>query len=43
MVLLALVDVDYKFLWADIGAMGSASDTQIFNDSELKNAAILVS
>lgn len=37
-VLLALVDGDYKFLWADTGANGSASDAQIFNHSELRKA-----
>ena len=37
-VLLALVDADYKFIWADIGANGAASDAQIFGDSELKEA-----
>ena len=35
-VLIALVDADYKFIWADIGGMGSASDAQIYNASELK-------
>ena len=35
-VLLALVDADYKFLWADVGGAGSASDAQIYNHSELK-------
>lgn len=35
-VLLALVDAQYKFLWVDIGGMGSMSDCQIFNESELK-------
>ncbi len=37
-VLLALVDADYKFLWADIGGRGAASDAQIWNDSDLKEA-----
>ena len=32
-VLMALVDADYKFVWADIGATGSASDAQIYNSS----------
>lgn len=32
-VLFALVDGDYKFLWADIGGLGSASDSQIYNES----------
>lgn len=35
-VLLALVDANYKFLWADVGGLGSMSDCQIFNESELK-------
>ena len=38
LVLLALVDGDYKFLWSDIGSNGSASDAQVFNGSELKDA-----
>ena len=37
-VLLAVVDSDYKFLWADVGANGSASDAQIFGDCELREA-----
>ena len=35
-VLLALVDADYKFLWVNVGASGSSSDAQIFNRSKLK-------
>ena len=35
-VLLALVDSDYKFIWADIGSEGSASDAEIYNNSQLK-------
>ena len=34
-VMMALVDSDYKFIWVDIGSYGSASDAQIFNHSEL--------
>ena len=33
---MARVDADYKFIWADIGGMRSASDAQIYNASELK-------
>ena len=36
LVLLALVDADYKFLWVNAGASGSSSDAQIFNGSKLK-------
>lgn len=37
-VLLALVDAEYKFLWADVGANGAASDAQIFTQCELREA-----
>ncbi len=30
-ILLALVDADYKFLWVDVQQNGSLSDAQIFN------------
>ena len=36
LVLLALVDADYKFLWVNKGASGSSPDAQIFNRSQLK-------
>ena len=36
LVLLALVDADYKFLWVNVGPSGSSSDAQIFNCSKLK-------
>ena len=35
-VLMAVVGPDYRFLYADVGSMGSASDGQIYNRSELK-------
>ena len=38
LILMALVDADYKFLWAEVGSNGSAGDAQVFNNSELKEA-----
>ena len=38
LVLLALVDADYKFLWVNAGASESSSDAQIFNCSKLKRS-----
>ena len=35
-VMLALVDGQYKFRWLDAGTAGSCSDAQIFNASQLK-------
>lgn len=35
-ILFAMVDSDYKFMWADVSAKGVESDAQIYNDSELK-------
>ena len=37
-VLLAVVDASYKFLWADVGANGSSSDCGVYNRSELEPA-----
>ena len=37
-VLLALVDADYKFLYADIGASGAGSDGGVFGETDLKEA-----
>ena len=34
-VLLALVDANYRFLWADVGGVCSQCDAQIHNASEL--------
>ena len=36
-VLLALVDADYMFLWVDLWAAGSSSDAQIFKHSDLRH------
>ena len=35
-VMLALVDGQYKFRWVDAGTAGSCSDAQIFNASQLR-------
>ncbi len=37
-VLLAVVDSDYKFRWIDIGGRGAAGDAQVWNASDLKAA-----
>ena len=37
-IMMALVDAEYKFMWIDVGTAGSHSDAQIFNHSELKDA-----
>ena len=36
LMLIALIDTDYKFLWVDVGSSGSSSDGEIFNHSNLK-------
>ena len=36
MVLLALFDADYRFLWVDVRSSGSSSGVQIFYRSKLK-------
>ena len=36
MVMMAIVDADYKFIWVIVGSYGSSSDGQIFNNSELR-------
>ena len=37
-VLLGLVDADYKFLWVNVGARGSMSDAGVYNESTLEPA-----
>jgi len=37
-ILMALVDADYKFTWVDVGSDGSSGDAQVFNNSEVKHA-----
>ena len=37
-IMLTLVDADYKFLWVDIGKNGATSNCSIFNQSRLKTA-----
>ena len=37
-ILLGLVDAEYKFIWVDVGANGSTSDCAVFNNSKLKEA-----
>lgn len=37
-ILMALVDADYKFTWVEVGIHGSAGDAQVFNNGELKEA-----
>ena len=34
--MLAIVDADYKFMWIDVGANGSGSDSSVFNRTKLK-------
>ena len=34
LVLLALVNTEYKFLWVNVGSSGPSSDAQIFNHSK---------
>ena len=35
-ILMALVDADYRFIWVEVGRNGSCSDAQVFNQSHLK-------
>ena len=40
MIMLAVVDHDYKYLWLDVGANGACSDAQIFNSSDFVNLLV---
>ena len=40
LVLLALVNADYKFLWVNMGVSGSSSDAQIFNRSKMQRIIV---
>lgn len=37
-ILLGIVDADYRFLWVNMGANGSTSDCAVFNTTDLKTA-----
>ena len=39
-ILMALVDADYRFIWVDVGSNGSAGDAQVFNGGKLKQAIV---
>ena len=39
-VLFALVDSDYKFVWVDLGGRGAVGNAQIWNESDLKEALV---
>ena len=38
---MGLIDADYKFIWIGTGGFGPMSDSQIFNDSELKECIVI--
>ena len=40
LILMALVDADYRFIWVDVGSNGSAGDAQVFNGGKLKQAIV---
>ena len=39
-ILLAMVDVKFNFLWVDVGTNGSSSDAQIFNKCDLRSGIV---
>ena len=38
--MLALVDTDYRFLWADVASNGCCSNAQIFNEGQLRQSVM---
>ena len=40
LVLLVLVDRDYRFLWVNLGSSGSSSDAHLFNHSKLNDGTL---
>ena len=40
LVLLALIDTEYRFFWIDVGSSGSSSDAQIFNCSKSRKKIV---
>ena len=40
LILMALVDADYRFIWVDVGSNGSAGDAQVFNGGQLRQAIV---
>ena len=39
-VIMALVDTDYKFIWVGVGGFGYMSDSKTFNTSELRECIV---
>lgn len=37
-IMMALVDANYRFIWVDVGSNGCAGDAQVFNCGQLKEA-----
>ena len=40
LVLLALVNAEYRFLWVNVGSSGSSADAQNFNQSDLRDKIV---
>ena len=38
LLIMAIVDADYKFIWIEVGGNGACSDAQVFNACEVKDA-----